>query len=354
MSSRDKNMHMENSLCSIGVDTNYWFVVLREKELKKKQAIPVTIWHQRLVLYRDELGKVHTLSDRCAHRKVALHPGEVRDCRLVCPYHGWEYNPDGKLAAIPYWAIDKELPKIQLRSYPTECRNGLIWVFPGDSEKAAQVPIPDTSELETDEWFSFCLDNEFHNHYSIGIINGMDYYHFHLHRKFQPWSDIRTVNIRADQDSVVGEYEITSTRGFAARFFKAILGEASSATVTRSLKVHYLYPHHLAELGDQIKVWAFFLPVDQNHVKAFITMYIKAVGIQRFFRQPFQLLFSPLLLKRIQVQDAWVGCQEQTAWELYPTEPRCEINQISIAAQELMIRKWSQYLLQLDKSGASV
>lgn len=337
-------MNTEVSLCSIGVDTNYWFPTLREKELKRNQTVPVTIWHQRIVLYRDALGKVHALEDRCAHRKVALHPGEVKDDCIICPYHGWKYNLNGKLTGIPYWPLDKKLPEIQLRSYPAECRSGIIWVFPGDSEKATRILIPDTSELETDEWFSFCLDNDFHNHYTIGVINGMDYYHFHLHRRFQPWSDIRTVNICADEDSVVGEYEITSTRGFAARFFKVILGEASSEIITRSLKVHYLYPHHLAELGDNIKVWAFFLPIGQNHVKAFITMYVKAVGIQRFFRRPFQLLFSPLLLKRIQAQDAWIGCQEQTAWELYPTETRCEINPISIATQDLMIRKWSQYL----------
>jgi phenylpropionate dioxygenase-like ring-hydroxylating dioxygenase large terminal subunit len=331
------------NLCKVGVDPNYWYPVLREKELAKGKALPVTFSQRRLVVFRDQAGQVHTLDNSCAHRKVALHTGEVRDCRIVCPYHGWEYESAGKLVGIPYWEADKKIPNIKLRNYPTQCRNGLIWIFPGDFELADAAAIPDTSALENKEWFSFRLDNDFYNHYSIGIINGMDYYHFHLHRKFQPWSDIRLVKLQSEENSVFGEYEIVSTRGRAARFFKTILGEGGSAQVVESLKVHYLYPHHLAEVGEKIKVRAYFLPVNEKHVKAFITMYVRASGIHRFFRKPFQTLFSPLILKRIQVQDAWIGLQEQEAWELYPHEPRCETNPISIAVEKLLVQKWMNY-----------
>lgn len=335
---------MMKNLCEIGVDPNYWYPILRESKLAKGKSLPVTFWQNRWLIFRDQTGQVYALDDKCAHRKVALHTGEVRDCRIVCPYHGWEYESDGKLAKIPYWTSDKKLPNVKIQNYPIECRNGLIWIFPGNPELAATVPVPDTSALENKEWFSFCLDNDFYNHYSIGIINGMDYYHFHLHQKFQPWSDIKLIKLRSDESSVIGEYEITSTRGKAARFFKSILGEGGNDKVVESLKVHYLYPHHLAEVGEKIKVWAYFLPVNERHVKAFITMYVRASGVNRLFRKPFQKLFSPLILRRIQVQDAWIGLQEQEAWEFYPNEPRCETNPISIAVQKLLVQKWTNHL----------
>jgi hypothetical protein len=326
------------------VNLNYWYPVARDRSLKINRPILASVWDKQLVIYRDRTGEARALDNACAHRRVALHEGEVRDCRIVCPYHGWEYDPDGVLAAIPYWPAGKQLPKVELNSYPVQRRGGLIWVFPGDRRKASEVSIPDTSELESGEWFSFCIDNDFYNHYSIGIINGMDYYHFHLHRKYQPWSDIELLNLRSNEDSVVGEYNIITTRGGAGRFFKAILGEARSEKVSRVLRVHYLYPHHFAEVGDDIKVWAFFLPVNEKHVKAFITMYVKARGVQRIFRKPFEMLFSPLILRRIQVQDAWAGLQEQRAWELYPNAPRYETNPISNAVEKLLIRKWQQEL----------
>ena len=334
---------MRPNLCKLGVDPNYWYPVLRASKLGRGRAVPITFWKRQVVLYRDREGQVHAMDNSCAHRRVALHTGEVRDCNIVCPYHGWEYGPEGELASIPYWPADKKLPHVRLRSYPTESRNGLIWFFPGDPQLASSVPVPDTSSLENKEWFSFCLDNDFYNHYSIGIINGMDYYHFHLHRNFQPWSDIKLLNLESGDNSVVGEYEIITTRGKAARLFKAILGESGSQKVVESLRVHYLYPHHLAEVGEKIKVWAFFLPLNEKHVKAFITMYIKASGLQRALRKPFQKFFSPLILKRIQVQDAWIGLQEQEAWDLYPNEPRCETNPISVAVEKLLVRKWTEY-----------
>ena len=333
---------MKMNLCSIGTNLNYWYPVARAASLKKDKPIPVSVWNKQLVVYRDQTGEVQALDNACGHRRVALHTGEIRDCRIVCAYHGWEYDNAGRLAAIPYWPAGKPLPKVELRTYPVKQHGGFIWVFPGDKSKASQVSLPDTSELETNEWFSFCLDNDFYNHYSIGIINGMDYYHFHLHRKYQPWSDIELMNLQSNEDSVIGEYNIITTRGGPARFFKAILGESRSETVSRVLRVHYLYPHHLAEVGDDLKVWVFFLPVNERHVKVFITMYIKAQGIHRIFRKPFKLLFSPLVLRKIQAQDAWAGLQEQKAWELYPTEPRYETNPISSAVEKLLIRKWQQ------------
>lgn len=342
---------MRVNLCKVGVDPNYWYPVLREKHLAKGAALPVSFSDRRIVIYRDDEGKVHALENSCAHRKVALHPGHVEGCQIVCPYHGWEYKPDGRLASIPYWPTDKKLPGVRLRTYPVQEQNGLIWIFPGDPALAESRPAPDTSSLENKEWFSFCLDNDFYNNYSIGIINGMDYYHFHLHRKFQPWSEIKLLDLQQGENSVKGEYEITTTRGRAAKFFKAILGEGGNERVVESLKVHYLYPHHLAEVGEKIKVWAFFLPVNERHVKAFITMYVRVAGINMMLRKSFQKLFSPLILRRIQVQDAWVGLQEQEAWDLYPDEPRCETNPISIAVEKMLVRKWNEYSAQGKGNG---
>ena len=116
---------MAVNILDVGVDPNCWFAVVREKDLKKNRALPVTIWHQDLVVYRDHKGNVHTLENRCGHRKVALDSGEVRECRLVCPYHGWEYDSNGRLSSIPYWPSERKLPKVQLKSFPTKSAGGL-------------------------------------------------------------------------------------------------------------------------------------------------------------------------------------------------------------------------------------
>ena len=328
------------NISEIGVDLDYWYPVIRDKDLKKGRIVSATVWHKPLIVYRAEDGRVHALDDHCAHRRVALLEGQVKDCRLVCPYHGWEYDSNGRLVAIPYWPKEKRIPRLNITSYPTTLSNGIVWIFPGDPEKAASRNVPDTSAVDTPEWLAFRLDRDFSNHYGIGLINGMDYFHFYLHRRFQPWSDIGVTHVESSNDHVSGEFRIVTTRGFAARFFKTLLGHNQNSTVTQSLKVHYLYPHHLAEIDEDMKVWAFFRPVHESLVKVFITTYIRSKGINRLYRYVLQSLLSPLLLRRIQREDAWIGMQEQQAWKRLPHLERHEINPISVAAQNLMIERW--------------
>jgi renierapurpurin 18,18'-hydroxylase len=181
------------------------------------------------------------------------------------------------------------------------------------------------------------------NHFAIGIINGMDYFHFFLHRKYQPWSRIRIVDVTSDTARVEARYEISVTHGRAARILKRIIGDKSEEVIRR-LNVSFVYPYHSAEMGDDIKVWAFFLPESETAVRAFITMYVKATGISRVLRHAFHRLFKPLILKQIQREDAWIGEQEQKAWELYPQSVRHEVNPISAAVENVIVSQWQQHV----------
>ncbi len=58
---------------------------------------------QALIITRDREGAIRGLYNRCAHRgpKMCLQPkGSVK--RFVCPYHGWAYDLDGRLVAVPH------------------------------------------------------------------------------------------------------------------------------------------------------------------------------------------------------------------------------------------------------------
>lgn len=55
-----------------------------------------------VILTRDSQGGVHVLLNSCRHRgmKVCLYDhGNTRN--FVCPYHGWSYSTDGKVAKTP-------------------------------------------------------------------------------------------------------------------------------------------------------------------------------------------------------------------------------------------------------------
>ena len=77
--------------------------------------------------------------------------GRVEGCNLVCPYHWWEYDGDGRNVRIPY--SDRTNTKARVRSYPAVDVNGFVmfWYHP-DPQQAPLWDIPDLPEYATDEW----------------------------------------------------------------------------------------------------------------------------------------------------------------------------------------------------------
>src|SRR5215467_4876484 len=57
-----------------------------------------------LIIVRDDKGVVRALYNRCTHRGTTLCRFEKGNKRAFqCPYHGWNFQNDGKLRAVP-WA----------------------------------------------------------------------------------------------------------------------------------------------------------------------------------------------------------------------------------------------------------
>lgn len=64
---------------------------LRDKPVK------VTLDGEDFVLFRDGTGRAAALVDRCPHRFAPLSRGRISDDgRLVCPYHGWNFDAEGR------------------------------------------------------------------------------------------------------------------------------------------------------------------------------------------------------------------------------------------------------------------
>jgi len=82
-----------------------WLAVLRSEEL----ALPlsyrvVEVGTQQVVIVRREDGSLAAFHNTCRHRGSILcteQQGRLHRDRLICPYHLWSYDLDGKLVATP-------------------------------------------------------------------------------------------------------------------------------------------------------------------------------------------------------------------------------------------------------------
>jgi phenylpropionate dioxygenase-like ring-hydroxylating dioxygenase large terminal subunit len=118
---------------------NTWYVAAWADEVENR-PLARTFLNTPVVLFRGAAGTVAALEDRCCHRALPLHHGDVVGDCLRCAYHGLEYNLSGQCVRIP--GQDKIPSKAKVQSYPVVEKDDLIWIWLGDPEQANVESVP--------------------------------------------------------------------------------------------------------------------------------------------------------------------------------------------------------------------
>ncbi len=69
------------------------------------------------VLVQNCEGEIRAFENICPHRQMPLQQEEFGQARMVCPYHGWVFDPTGRVKTIPH--------EDKLYAYPPEERAAL-------------------------------------------------------------------------------------------------------------------------------------------------------------------------------------------------------------------------------------
>jgi phenylpropionate dioxygenase-like ring-hydroxylating dioxygenase large terminal subunit len=309
-------------------------------------------WKRSIALFRAEDGRVHAIEDRCAHRQLELSRGEVVGCHLVCPYHGWEYDGQGRVARIPHETFGVDNPRFKVQDIPVKVRYGLVFVFPGDPELAERVPMPEIPQLEgPDRWVAAPpLDYTWRAHFSMILDNVSDYQHGYLHRDLQPFKDPRLRYFEAVGDTVHLAYETAVGGGRLLDLFVP-----RHELTNHDIELCYEYPYHWSNAGDVIRHFMFTLPIDERTSRIFFQLYYRKLlipGTRRAAPRPLMDLFLRIgnrtLLDHIFKQDQRALEAEQHAYDTQWDGPAAELNPVIGAFQDLTVRKWEEYLASRD------
>ena len=123
---------------------NEWYIAAWGDEIGRT-PISRTILDEELVFFRTAEGKVAALSGVCPHRWMALVAGQVVGDAIRCPYHGAEFNAEGRCTHLPAQA--RIPPNLKLRAFPVVERGPCVWIWPGDPDHVIASQLPDTESV---------------------------------------------------------------------------------------------------------------------------------------------------------------------------------------------------------------
>ncbi len=64
--------------------------------------------------------EIHVIDGHCPHQYAPLLGGEVHDCIIACPQHGWRFDLRT--------GISPDTPFLRVRRWPAAVRSGVVWL----------------------------------------------------------------------------------------------------------------------------------------------------------------------------------------------------------------------------------
>lgn len=128
-----------------------WYFVASRKAIEKKGLFRKTWLGERIVVWSDGDGGVGVAEATCPHLGSDLAPetgGRVRNGRLVCPFHGFEYDVTGQCVATPYAPAPRA---VRLDVFETCEIGGLVFAWRGRGGRPPQWGLPALPQDE-DDW----------------------------------------------------------------------------------------------------------------------------------------------------------------------------------------------------------
>ncbi|HEX8440958.1 aromatic ring-hydroxylating dioxygenase subunit alpha [Archangium sp.] len=250
-----------------------WTPVAMSREVGKA-PYALTLASERIVLFRDNAGRVSALHDQCPHRGVKLSLGKVgKDGCLECPFHGWRFASGGACAHIPLNPMPEEKrQRFAATAFPVRERGGLIWLYTRPGTEAPEEPlVPEVLEQEGAHVWLYA--ETWNAHWTRAMENMLDSPHLPFVHKGTIGGGLRR---RMKPDSRM-EMEVHPTpTGFRTSW--SMDGQPSDGSLEwlrpNGMALHIPIPKRLMRLH----MWC--IPVDANHTRMMLASARDFLGFQ--------------------------------------------------------------------------
>jgi renierapurpurin 18,18'-hydroxylase len=303
-----------------GINPDFWYPVALSASVRREKTFAARFAGQRIALYRGAGGAVYALEDRCAHRQVPLSMGAVEGEALRCCYHAWAYRGNGRISQIPYLPKGAERPPRGVRAYPVREAYGLVFVFAGDPDQAAAIPLPPFPEFDSARHKTMTFSRTVACHYSFLHENLLDMNHQFLHRGVVGRIQPQLLGYQAGPHSVEASYLFSHVGGKKSRA-AGLLSAGAGRTSPHVVTIRTGYPYQTLQLAAEgagppaFSLLAVYVPEDAgqrtSHAYGLLTIAKPPVPGALQLAWPFIRHFT----ERVFAEDRMAVEAEQRAWD---------------------------------------
>ncbi len=267
-----------------------WYFVASRQSLDKAKLIKKTWMGEDIVAWRDENGSVCVSEAYCPHLGADLGPdagGCVRGGRLVCPFHGFEYDTGGQCMATPF---DPPPKAARLRVFETRDIAGLIFAWWGIGGRPPQWHLPEETPDQAGWSNLHSWASRFPGHPQETTENSVDLAHLrHIHGYD---SVSRVEPLEVDGHFLRSRFDFATTRRIA-KVGRLRLSISANALIY-GLGYSFVEVRERT-IGLDMRLWILATPVDGTHID--LTVVSQTGPIRNPNRRVAGLAFLPLRMR---------------------------------------------------------
>ena len=234
-----------------------WYFIATRREILKAGLLQKTWMGENVVIWCDESGQVCVAEAICPHLGADLGPaagGRIRDDRLVCPFHGYEFDVAGQCVATPF----ADPPRTaRLRVFETRDILGLIFAWWGFEGRAPQWSLP-PEPPDQSGWSGFEINTlRFPGHPQETTENSVDLAHLRYVHGYDNVAPV--VEVSVDGPCLESRFDFKRTRKIAG----AVNLTFDVSTSAHVIGLGYSFVEiRERSIGMDLRLWVLATPVD--------------------------------------------------------------------------------------------
>jgi len=173
-----------------------WYAVLESSQLRKNKILAIERFGLKLALWRNDQGQVQIFKDRCPHRGAQLSLGCIKNNRIQCPFHGYEFSEKGECEFSPEFNIAESPKNLLLKAEIFKSYEilDMIWIYIGPNNKNIEkfdcpefdypeFDYPELAEIHKNFRAYSQTEKIWDSHITYCIENQLDYTHLQFVHK---------------------------------------------------------------------------------------------------------------------------------------------------------------------------